>query len=70
MPSEVLRTPDVDPILSAGEACRDRELSGLGAYVRREVLADANGDEGIGIDWARCDGDIGANDGELPLGRL
>lgn len=30
----------------------------------------ANGDEGIGIDVALCDGDMGAKEGELPLGLL
>jgi hypothetical protein len=57
-------------MLSAGEACRDRELNGRGAYVRRVELAAANGEDGIGIDVALCDGDIGARDGELPRGRL
>lgn len=38
--------------------------------MRRVELAAANGDEGIGIEVALCDGDMGASEGELPRGRL
>lgn len=70
LPRDVLSTPDVDPMLRAGDACLDRELSGLGAYARRAELDDAKGDEGIGMELVLCEGDMGVKDGELPRGRL
>lgn len=68
VPSEVLSTPDVEPILRAGEAWRDRELSGR--YGLLFVFDAAKGEEGIGIDDSGRDGDIGVREGEVPRGLL
>jgi hypothetical protein len=68
VPSDVLSTPDVEPMLRAGDAWRDRELSGR--YGLRFELDAAKGDEGIGMDESGREGDIGVSEGEVPRGRL
>lgn len=68
VPRDVLSTPDVEPILSAGEAWRDRELSGR--YGLRFELDAAKGEAGIGMPDNGREGDIGVRPGEVPRGRL